>query len=137
MRHLRRIAPGLLYLGWLVFTPAAALAAPQPSAIPSAACGHAGEIDLQQNWSPQTKTDFWFSSQGSQIMPAAWFYALEQPTGMQPFIDPCHMESFGFLSVPGSKLPIGFAEDKTGTATTQIGLTCAACHTGRLKIGDK
>jgi len=101
-----------------------------------ATCGHIGEVDLRQKWTQGQREAFWFSSQGSRIMPYSWFVALEQEGSQQPLIDPCFMESLGFVSVPGYKLPIGFAQDKNPAGTaTYVGLTCAACHTSRLNIG--
>jgi mono/diheme cytochrome c family protein len=107
-------------------------------------CAQAADVDLQQKWSHQARVKFWFSSQGSRIMPYSWFIALEQAQKLDPgekeelLIESCFMESLGFIVVPGYKLPIGFAQDtnRTGTAT-YVGLTCAACHTTRLNIGGR
>src|SRR5687768_6428428 len=109
----------------------------QPSTPPSS-CGKAGDVDLDQNWDAQQKRRFWFDSQGSRIMPYSWFIALEQAASEALLIDSCYMESFGFIVVPGHKLPIGFARDQNRTNTaTYIGLTCAACHTARLTFGNR
>ncbi len=103
----------------------------------------------------------WFhhADQGTTIMPYDWLVALDQPeikiisrTGR--FLDPEYMSRFGFLpSVanpalnPEGILPIGWAihrgfVDPTANLKDEnaynakpydaVGLTCAACHTGRL-----
>jgi hypothetical protein len=35
---------------------------------------------LAQNWSPNQSVQFYFTSQGSEILPYDWFLALEQPS---------------------------------------------------------
>jgi hypothetical protein len=98
----------------------------------------------------------WYShaSQGTMIMPYKWFLALEQPELSVPpfsgesFVDPKYLSRFGFLSSslhdefnPGGALPTGFAIERTFddpkgafSGTEVVGLTCAACHTGKLTI---
>lgn len=92
-------------------------------------------VDLRQGWSPATSNAFWFGSQGSRVMPEAWFKnGLEQATSQNLLSDLDFLEQLGFIGVPG-KLPIGFAVDPTRKRTgPDIGLTCAACHTARLNI---
>ncbi|MGB8401858.1 di-heme-cytochrome C peroxidase [Bradyrhizobium sp.] len=94
-------------------------------------------------------------------IPFEWFMALEQPTvpwllftAAAPFHETAYLDRYGFIAdtvvplAPGKPppLPIGFARggailDETGAPwrnprtkadMTAIGLTCAACHTGRL-----
>jgi hypothetical protein len=89
---------------------------------------------LEQGWDDEAEQRFWYTSQGSQVLPYDWFMALEQPHADVPFHDRANLESFGFIPAPVSNcnpdgLPIGFALDD---ATGNIGLTCAACHTRRL-----
>ena len=47
----------------------------------------AGEVTLCQNWDADEQQEFWFLSQGSQIIPYAWFLALEQPGNQARFAD--------------------------------------------------
>jgi hypothetical protein len=110
---------------------------------------------LEQNWSRDTSAWFHHADQGTLTfnVPFEWFVALEQPTlslsdaGM--LADPAYLGRFGFIIDPAdadpSHLPVGFArggpmprpdgspwlKPGTGTAMTGLGLTCAACHTGR------
>lgn len=115
---------------------------------------------LDQNWRPQQRDWFHHADQGTQTfgIPYEWFIALEQPSpslGAPGLLcDPVYLDRYGFIpdnthpdnnpAKPG--LPIGFAyggplKDSSGTPIlnpqtkapmTSLGLTCAACHTGRL-----
>ncbi len=107
---------------------------------------------LQQNWSPQTRQAYYQQSIGSEILPYAWFAALEQPQwSLNPFAEIPrfaelnNLRRFGFLpadpAVPNAQgLPVGLVKDErfvdpqTGQARTTLGLTCAACHTGQLEV---
>jgi mono/diheme cytochrome c family protein len=105
-----------------------------------------GEIpkreELEQAWNDDIRAKFWFTSQGSRIMPYSWFTWLEQADNQNLFRDAQHMEELRYLPIESSKmnpagLPIGFALDqdkKSGLAW--VGLTCAACHTNQLDYLD-
>lgn len=108
-------------------------------------------VALPQNWTDAQREQFHFEAQGTRLLPARWFMALEQPCfspfGCEPFSDPAYLRRFGFITAPKSGrnpdgLPIGFAVDKeffdpvTGVAEPVVGFTCAACHTGELVLGD-
>lgn len=108
-----------------------------------------------QGWTELLSRRYHHTSQGTRILPYKWFMALERPT-LDPIIFPgkfaarSNLERFGFLyddSAPKSgtdDLPIGFAIDEEFYApyasppvarpTPMVGLTCAACHTGRLDL---
>jgi hypothetical protein len=101
---------------------------------------------LCQGWSAD-KAEWWYHvSQGTAIMPYAWFMALEQPSGTEPFAAPDHLARFGFLADPSEGnadgLPVGFAQRKLDFPSTApfkfhkgqwIGFACAACHTGQIR----
>jgi mono/diheme cytochrome c family protein len=120
------------------------------SAIAQAAswCGPK-ETDLDQNWDCNTSADFWFRTQGSQIIPYKWFTNLEEANSTDPFSTPKNLVTrFGYIAVPAwaqasvgdrnpGNLPIGFASDKDArTGIVYLGFTCAACHTGQLKMPE-
>ena len=105
-----------------------------------------------QNWSPQQREWFYHTGQGSMILPYKWFLAIEQPKptlfSAAPLLaDPAYLSRFGFLMDGATKdnpsnLPDGLAVDTvvdpdTGEKTEQVGLTCAACHTGQLEYKGK
>ncbi len=109
----------------------------------------------RQGWSEKVTRAYRHQSQGTKIFPVSWFYALEQPI-LSPFPAPLfsrrdYLERFGFLyetdqAESAEELPIGFAIEKNfvaayanppiETPTDVVGLTCAACHTGRLDVID-
>jgi hypothetical protein len=95
-------------------------------------------VMLEQGWDKATRQLFWFTSQGSRILPINWFRALEQVDNQALFLSTEHMDSLGYLpQVPSSYnpagLPIGFALDRDNkTKTSWVGLTCAACHTNQI-----
>jgi uncharacterized protein (DUF2235 family) len=107
---------------------------------------------LDQHWTESQRHQYYHTPQGSELMPYAWFLALEQPrisiTGAPLFKDDSYLQGFGFI--PDSAydqnpdaLPVGFARDDgfvdpyTGQKNVVLGITCAACHTGEIFYGDK
>jgi hypothetical protein len=107
---------------------------------------------LQQNWSDEQRRTYYHTAQGSELLPYAWFLALEQPrftvTGAPLLKDATYLEGFGFIPDAVSLenpdgLPVGFTKDArfvdpyTGQKTAVLGITCAACHTGELFYGGK
>ncbi len=100
-------------------------------------------LELNQAWSDSTREKFWFTSQGSQIIPYSWFTWLEQADNTNYFRSAQHMEALRYLPMESSArnpsgLPIGFAlneNKKQGEAW--VGFTCAACHTNQLDYKGK
>jgi hypothetical protein len=107
-------------------------------------------VKLPQTWTDEQRQEFHHTAQGTRLLPAAWFRALEQPcvspSGCGRFADPAYLTRFGFLPSEVTTLnpdgwPIGFALDKDfidpldKRAEPVVGLTCAACHTGELQYG--
>lgn len=109
---------------------------------------------LSQNWSSAQRAWFHHADQGTLTfgMPYEWLVALGQPGIFEGdrLADPRFLDRFGFIPDPDNpapaKLPVGFAHGaamllpdgkpwlnpQSGAAFTGVGLTCAACHTGRL-----
>src|SRR5437016_4950844 len=74
-------------------------------------------INLDQGWAPQQSEQFWFTSQGSRLMPYPWFLALEVPDAANQTLlrDRSNMDRYGYISMPPSQpnpdgLPIGFVK---------------------------
>jgi hypothetical protein len=118
---------------------------------------------LDQNWSVKGRDWFHHANQGTLTfgIPYEWFVALEQPVlsifSAGLLSNPTYLDRYGFI--PNSTetendktnvLPIGFArgkpirrEDGTPWLNPQtkqpmlgVGLTCAACHTGRFTYNN-
>ena len=107
---------------------------------------------LPQNWTEDQRRRYYHTAQGSDLLPYAWFLALEQPRftikGAPPFRENSYMQGFGFIPDSAYQqnpdgLPVGFARDDrfvdpyTGQKNVVLGITCAACHTGELFFGGK
>lgn len=113
---------------------------------------------LDQNWSARDRDWYHHANQGTVTfgIPYEWFVALEQPAlsvfSAGLLSDPTYLDRYGFI--PNSTetehdknniLPVGFARGgpmrsadgtpwlnpQTKAPMTGVGLTCAACHTGR------
>ncbi|MEP9349907.1 di-heme-cytochrome C peroxidase [Xanthobacter sp. KR7-225] len=97
---------------------------------------------LDQGWSAEMREAFYYTPQGSRLLPYAFLLALEQPDGDGLFLDDRHIAATGFLPAPAAsprnpdRLPVGFAKDPApgGAAGPMVGLTCAACHTGEITL---
>ncbi len=127
-----RIA-GVAFAALLVLTarPATPVGAEQPGPAPHF---------LNQSWSAPDRAWFYTASQGSQIMPYAWFMSLESAEGGRLFVADS-LARFGYLpnpydGAPGSVrtgLPIGFVKDVDDRGEW-VGMTCAACHVNRVQL---
>lgn len=104
-----------------------------------------GNPSLSQGWSDDLRDAFYFTPQGSHLVPYDWAVALEVADGEQRFFAPENIRKFGYLEAPGAAsgrnpdgLPIGFVrEPAPGSAVGDwLGMNCAACHTGEIVYGD-
>jgi hypothetical protein len=123
---------------------------PKPPELPSEAKPDR-IVWLNQGWTPEQRQWYHYASQGTSTIPVpySWFVALERPefsirsAGL--LSDPEYLARFGFIrGTPDPQynpdgLPVGFArlstEQADGRSIDQLGLTCAACHTGQLNYG--
>src|SRR5215469_8264511 len=107
---------------------------------------------LAQNWTDDQRRRFYHLAQGSELLPYAWFLALEQPkfafTDAPLLREDSYLGAFGFIPDGANPqnpdgLPVGFSRDErfvdphTGQKNVVLGFTCAACHTGELFYGDQ
>ena len=97
-------------------------------------------VYLEQNWSPEESLRFYFTEQGSQIIPYDWFLALEQVDQAKPFRDNQNILKYRYLPQNPDKmnpdgLPVGFVLGK-GLSRSWLGMTCAACHTNEIRLGN-
>lgn len=136
-------------------------------------CGTAGlgfagepktpEIYLDQGWSSDERQQFYYTTQGSQLIPYDWFLALDRVGCEERFASDANMERYRFITQPADQqrnpdaLPIGLVVDdnpatvndphvkrsfigpeyerlKPADLTNRwLGLTCAACHTANIE----
>jgi hypothetical protein len=92
-------------------------------------------LSLDQGWDAKEQGWFWFTSQGSEIVPYDWFLVLESAKDTSLFRADANMERFRYIPMRPTQdnpdgLPIGFVEAYDPFAGQNwMGLTCAACHT--------
>jgi len=88
-----------------------------------------------QGWSAADRDIFYTTTQGSRMMPYAWFKALRRLDVNEPFAAD-QLQRYGYLRNDRASnpegLPVGFVIDGDA-ASGQLGMTCAACHTGQLE----
>ncbi len=99
---------------------------------------------LSQGWSYAESKEFWFTPQGSLLVPYSWYLNLEQAGNQTKFRDDSNMDRLRFLPAEQDgkwnpdALPIGFTKEKTNFGNWEMmGLTCAACHTSRIELNGK
>src|SRR6202521_4364569 len=107
---------------------------------------------LPQNWTEDQRRRYYHAAQGSELLPYAWFLALEQPRlslrGAPPFRNDAYVQGFGFIPDEAYEqnpdgVAVGFARDHrfvdpyTLQAQGVLGITSAPCHTGELLYGGK
>ena len=103
----------------------------------SVALGQATHLD--QGWTEGEREQFYFTAQGSQLIPFKWFLALEQVDNERLFRDDESIRKYGFLPAPPSKLnpeglPVGFVRDGVdpvaGLESTQQDVVALATRFG-------
>lgn len=114
---------------------AAALAAGLLSGV--AGAQQAPVTTLDQGWTPADRATFYYTYQGSQMMPYAWFSALERPDSQVRFLFD-NLARFGYLPPEQSplnpqSLPVGFTTAMGRDGVEYAGMSCAACHTGQIE----
>lgn len=98
---------------------------------------------LRQNWSAQQRNEFYFTPQGSYLIPYHWYLALEQADNTDDFNDSKHIKRIRYLidddynSYNPDNLPIGFAKEPVTNGKPWLGYSCAACHTTQLQYKGK
>ncbi|ABE63487.1 conserved hypothetical protein [Nitrobacter hamburgensis X14] len=93
-------------------------------------------VDQGSAWDASSRTDFYTRDQGSRLIPFAWLKALKQADGA-PFLSDS-LARYGYLPGPEDSigLPVGFhATGPTGAKV--VGMTCSACHTRQIKVGER
>ena len=101
-------------------------------------------VYLNQNWTEQERNQFYYTPQGSLLIPYSWYLALEQPDNPRLFNAPKHIERMRYISADDYNqeynpdgLPIGFAKEPMENGEPWLGYTCAACHTGQMRYKGK
>lgn len=102
----------------------------------------------RQGLDAKTQVYWWFTGQGSQIMPYEWFLHLEQTGSKTLFKHPENLRSYGYIYASNDnkeviewnpdRLPIGFTKSRDPySGVDWLGPSCAACHTSKITISGK
>ncbi|WP_395737086.1 di-heme-cytochrome C peroxidase [Prosthecobacter sp.] len=95
-------------------------------------------VSLEQGWSVHTQQSYYFTNQGSRILPYDWFLALEMPDSKEYFRGDENMRNLRYLPTAADSkwnphgLPVGFVRGFDDKNQAWLGMTCAACHTGQI-----
>lgn len=106
------------------------------------------QVHYLDQWSAEERQTYYFTPQGTQVkgLRYEWFQALELPFSQQRFASPQYLARFGFLIDPQQKatpnnpgnLPVGFTRHRNpGSSEQYLDITCAACHTGELRLNGQ
>lgn len=134
MVEMKKIGIGLLGIALAGTAPVPAVASAKP----------ANTVYLEQNWTDAERNQFYFTPQGSYLIPYKWFLALEEVKNPKAFNSAKHISRFGYLPdddafTPSNPdgLPVGFAKEPIANGEPWLGYTCAACHTGEIRAKGK
>jgi len=108
----------------------------------------ARDVHYLQQWSDADRQTYYFTPQGTQVkgLHYDWLVHLEMPFSAQRFAAQANLARFGFLFDPNQQptpqnpgnLPVGFTRHvNANSGAAYLDITCAACHTGELRIGDQ
>lgn len=98
---------------------------------------------LEQGWSASERHYWHYRSLGQSLAPVSWLQALERDASGAKFLSRDYLERFGFLFEDKNRsnplgLPVGFAVAPANSPVKgNVGLTCAACHTGQIAYKGK
>lgn len=109
--------------------------------------GQYDSVTWLDQWGEAARRTYYWTSEGSRVIPVRWFLALEVEGGTQPFRGAENMSRLGYIpqrAMPGggdlrgemenpNEFPVGFAVDSNpGEKEPWVGFTCAACHTSQI-----
>lgn len=115
-------------------------------------------VYVNKGWSARDRAQWYTTSQGSQLLPLKWIWAIERPDSSEAFLGSENVRRYGYLPAEkAGELPVGFAIAPNGnvneplwqavkdtvaewfgsgapksTTGDWVGLTCAACHTSEI-----
>lgn len=102
--------------------------------------------ELQPEWSKERRERYYQTSQGSLVIPYAWYLALESRTEREMFASPEVQARYGLLpdndpTFNPDRLPVGIMKEVVADEYVETlgegqkewaSISCAACHTGQL-----
>ena len=105
-----------------------------------------GEEGKKEGWNDYRRERYYQTSQGSLVMPYAWFRAIEWRTSRDRFASPAIQARYGLLPDNDPKynkdqMPVGIVKNIVANEYVDLlgegekewaSISCAACHTGQL-----
>lgn len=91
-----------------------------------------------QGWDEQSRRWYYSASQGTLVIPYAWFVALEQPASRQSIYADDYVTRFRLIPNPDREfnpdgLPVGVTKATHPVDGSEwVSFTCAMCHTGQI-----
>jgi hypothetical protein len=95
-------------------------------------------VSLSQGWDQTTQAAFWYSGDGSLIVPYDYFLILEQADSQELFRSDTNIESLRYTPIPKSKwnpdgMPAGFSKNHDPIGNGEwMALSCAGCHSSKI-----
>jgi len=106
-----------------------------------------GIIYTDQGWEEGYRQKFYYTPQGSHVIPLDMALALENRDSEDLIFtnNGSAITKYGYLSYPQTDkygpnpygLPIGFVEDIDRQGRAMLGMNCASCHTANIQVGGK
>jgi len=93
------------------------------------------KVDQGSQWTDAVRNAYYTEDQGVRSIPYSWLSSLNDPTGVSFLHD--NLQRYGFLPIKGRQLPVGFALGRDTANIMSVGLTCAACHTRQISVGEE
>jgi hypothetical protein len=91
-------------------------------------------VDQGSEWTDAVRNAYYIEDQGVRSIPYSWLSSLNDPTGASFLHD--NLQRYGFLPIKDRQLPVGFALGRDTANILSVGLTCSACHTRQIKVGE-
>ncbi|MEE4277883.1 MAG: di-heme-cytochrome C peroxidase [Halieaceae bacterium] len=102
-----------------------------------------GQDVVDQGLGEELSARWWFTGQGSQLIPYDWFLYLEQADSRELFRQPDNIRRYGYFYAPEGGdfvreinpdgLPVGFARSvDPKDQQSWFGPTCSACHSNEI-----
>jgi hypothetical protein len=96
-------------------------------------------------WSPEARATWYGAPPGSHLIDYQVFLALARAGDNVRFADRSNLSKYGFSYPPDGDpvasadgLPLGMLKDRNEPEDRDdLGFTCAACHTGTLRVGER
>lgn len=97
-------------------------------------------VNQGAGWYASRWNRFYSQDQGSRLIPYSWVVALKEPDG-QPFLRDS-LSRYGYIknarnAFNPQSLPVGFLVVGSGSNSAEFSMTCAACHTRQIRVGEK